>query len=351
MMRDSPIDLRSDTVTRPSPGMRRAIAAAEVGDDVFGDDPTVLRLQEMVAELLGKEAALLTPSGTMANQIAIRAHAQPGDEIIVERSAHVVMAELGALAGLAGVQASMADGRRGIITAEQVRELIRPLRGTFPKTRLICLENTHNFGGGTIFPIEVIGEIQTVAREHGISMHLDGARLMNAVVASGVTAAAYASCFESVSTCMSKGLGAPVGSLVAGSCDFIDEVHRFRKMYGGGMRQAGILAAAGIYAYENNVERLADDHTNARRLAEGLAEMPGITTEAGAVETNIVLCDIEDNAGSPAHLVERLASEGVLLLAIGKRTLRAVTHLDVNRDDIDRALAIIDRVLAAGVSG
>ncbi|RMF85409.1 MAG: low specificity L-threonine aldolase, partial [Nitrospinota bacterium] len=242
-----PIELRSDTTTKPSEGMRQAMARAEVGDDVFGEDPTVNRLQEMVAELLGKEAALFVPSGTMANQLAIRAHTHHGDEIIMERWAHPFNSEAGALAALSGVQVNLVEGVRGIITVEQVRQAVRTPNVHHPPTTLICLENTHNRGGGKVYPIETIAAIREFSLASGIPMHLDGARLLNAVVASGIPAARYASYFDSCTLCLSKGLGAPVGSLVAGTREFITRVHRYRKMFGGGMRQVGILAAAGIY--------------------------------------------------------------------------------------------------------
>ena len=246
------IDLRSDTVTKPTPEMRKAMAKAEVGDDVFGEDPTINALQDKVAGILGKEKAIFVPSGTMANQLAIKAHTQPGDEVILEATSHPYNFEGGAGAVLSGVQFYCLNGLRGIVEASQVEAAIRPLDHHFPVTRLVCLENTHNRGGGSIYPLKTLAEVSRLARSKNLSIHLDGARLWNASVASGIKPKEYARWADSVSVCLSKGLGAPVGSLVAGSAVFIDRVHRFRKMFGGGMRQAGILAAAGLYALESS---------------------------------------------------------------------------------------------------
>src|SRR5438034_5356192 len=270
------IDLRSDTVTKPSPAMREAMARAPVGDDVYGEDPTVNHLQEMAAALLGKAAALFVPSGIMANQLSIRVQTQPGDEVIVESRSHIVRYEHGAAAALAGVQLHWVGGDRGILEPGQVEAAIRPKDPYTIPTTLICLENTHNSGGGSIYPLSTIERIHTVARARGIPMHLDGARLFNAVVATGVSAAEYARHFETVSFCLSKGLGAPVGSLICADRERVVKLRRLRKMFGGGMRQAGILAAAGLYALEHNVARLAEDHAHAKRLAEALAGLPGV---------------------------------------------------------------------------
>src|SRR5512139_3289968 len=264
------IDLRSDTVTKPTAAMRKVIFEAEVGDDVFGEDPTVNALQEKVARLLGKEKAIFVPSGTMGNQLAIKSHTQPGDEVILEASSHPYNFEGGASAALSGVQFNCLKGVRGVIDASQIEEAIRPEDHHFAVSRLICLENTHNRGGGTVFPIAKIAEISKLAKSRGLLVHLDGARLWNASVASGIEPREYAQYADSVSVCLSKGLGAPVGSLVTGSAAFIDRVHRFRKMFGGGMRQAGLLAAAGIYALDHHMERLREDHDHAKRLAHGL---------------------------------------------------------------------------------
>ncbi|WP_447972539.1 low-specificity L-threonine aldolase [Nitrospira sp. Kam-Ns4a] len=342
------IDLRSDTVTKPTPGMREAMARAEVGDDVYGEDPTVNQLQARAAALLGKEAALFVPSGIMANQLAIRAHAGPGDEIIVESQAHIVRYEHGAASALTGVQLHWVFGERGILQPEQVEAAIRPKDPYSIQTRLICLENTHNSGGGTVYPLSVIERIRAIATARGIPMHLDGARLFNAVVATGVPAAEYARHFETVSFCLSKGLGAPVGSLIVSDAATIQKLRRYRRMYGGGMRQAGTLAAAGLYALEHHIARLKEDHDNARRLAEALARMPAVSVDPARVETNIVIFDVTDRRRTAADLAAELKSAGVLVNAVGARTLRAVTHLNVTAADIEEAGRIFARVLSGG---
>jgi threonine aldolase len=341
------IDLRSDTVTTPTDGMRKAMARAEVGDDVYGEDPTVNRLQDMAAALLGKRAALFVPSGTMANQLAIRSQTQPGQEIIVESKCHVVRYEQGAASALSGVQLHWVAGERGIITAEQVEAAIRPKDPYSIRTALICLENTHNAGGGTIYPLSTIEKIRSVAVKHEIPMHLDGARLLNAVAATTLPPAAYAQHFETVSMCLSKGLGAPVGSLLISSDQqVIDHARRFRRMYGGAMRQAGILAAAGIYALEHHVARLKDDHDHAKKLARLLQQIPSVQIAPQHVETNIVIFGVTDLRRSAAELVAALKVEGVLINAIGGQSFRAVTHLNVSAKQIDEAAAIFTRVLA-----
>ncbi len=283
------VDLRSDTVTKPGPGMRQAIAAAEVGDDVFGDDPTVLALQEKVAGILGKEAALFVPSGTMSNGIAVKVHTRPGDEMLVEQGGHMYNHETGSAAAISGVQVQAIPGIRGVLTAEQVEAAVRPDDHHYARTRLVCLENSCNVAGGTLFPLEEIRRIRRVARLHDLAMHLDGARLWNASVATGIEPGQFAECFETVSVCLSKGLGAPVGSLLAGSADLIREAHRVRKMLGGGMRQAGLLAAAGIYALDHHRQRMVEDHRHARLLAETLSRLPGVEVDLEAVATNIVM--------------------------------------------------------------
>ncbi|MDZ7377248.1 MAG: low-specificity L-threonine aldolase [candidate division KSB1 bacterium] len=329
------VDLRSDTVTRPSPEMRRAMAEAEGGDDVFGDDPTVNLLQTKVAELLGKEAALFTPSGTMANTIAILAHTQPGDEVIVERESHTFNYEVAGAAVIGGVQINTILGERGIITADQIAREIREPNVHVPPTRLICLENTHNRGGGSIYPIDKIQAIHALAQQHGLKMHLDGARLFNACVATGLHPKDYAKYFDSVMFCFSKGLGAPVGSILAGSKPFIQRAHRIRKMLGGGMRQVGILAAAALYALEHNVQRLAEDHRHAKMLATALAQIKGFRLDPDQVETNIVIFDVAHSGRSVAEVLNRLKSKGILMVPFGPSLVRAVTHLDVSREDID----------------
>jgi threonine aldolase len=339
------IDLRSDTVTRPTPAMRKAMAEAEVGDDVFGEDPTVNALQEKVAHLLGKEASLFVPSGTMANQLSIKSHTQPGDEVIIELSSHPYNFEGGAGAALSGIQFQCLKGVRGILDASQIEEAIRPDDHHFPVTRLVCLENTHNRGGGSIYPIEKISEIYRLAKSKGLLLHLDGARLWNASVATGIKSEEYAQWADSVSVCLSKGLGAPIGSLVAGSKSFIDRVHRFRKMFGGGMRQAGIIAAAGIYALDHHIERLKDDHQNARRLAVGLKEFKGVSIDPKHVETNIVIFDVSNTGMTGAQVGEAMKKEGVLIHAFSRTQIRLVTHLDITSEDIETALKAFEKIL------
>ncbi len=342
------IDLRSDTVTKPSPEMREWIARAEVGDDVFGDDPTVHRLEEKVAGLLGKESALYFPSGTQSNQTAIKVLTQPADEIIVEAGAHLYNFEGGAPGLLSGVQIRPIHGEHGVIRPEQIEEVYSPGDLHRPPTRLICLENTHNRAGGTVFPIEIMERIADFAREKGIFVHLDGARLFNASVASGIRVSEYARLADTVSICLSKGLGAPVGSCLSGSRDLIERARRVRKILGGGMRQAGILAAAGIYALENHVERLAEDHANARRLAEGIADLAGLRVDVQHVDTNIVIIHLTDEGVSSLDVVAGLKERGVSVVPFGKRTMRAVTHLDVTATDIDRAIAVFREHFGAG---
>lgn len=340
------IDLRSDTVTVPTDGMRKAMARAEVGDDVYGEDPTVNRLQEMAAALLSKRFALFVPSGTMANQLAIRSHTQPGQEVIVESKSHIVRYEQGAAGALAGVQLHWVPGERGIMSAEQVDAAIRPTDPHSISTALICLENTHNAGGGTIYPLATIENIRALAVKHNIPMHLDGARLMNAVAATTLPPASYAQHFETVSLCLSKGLGAPVGSLLISSDrQLIDRARRFRRMYGGAMRQAGVLAAAGIYALEHHVARLTDDHSHAKKLARLLQQIPSVQIAPQHVETNIVIFDVTDQRRTPIEIVAALKEQGVLINPIGGLSYRAVTHLNVSAKQIDEAGAVFMRVL------
>ncbi len=339
------VDLRSDTVTKPTAEMRTAMANAEVGDDVFADDPTVNRLQERVATLLGKEAALYVPSGSMANQIAIRAQTQPGDEIITHADNHIYHYEGGAPFAISGCSMRLLTGERGMFDADQVREAIRPTDSHFAQSRLVVLENTHNRGGGTIWPVEQMKAVADVAREAGLSLHLDGARLMNACVASGVKPSEYAQYFDSVSMCFSKGLGAPVGSAIAGSKDLIRRVHRFRKMFGGGMRQAGIIAAGALYALEHHVERLAEDHAHAKALAMGVVEMDGLTIDPSTVETNIVYFDVAEHVGTAQSFCDRLFAEGVWMLPVSPQRVRAVMHLDVDSAEIERAIRVIRSIM------
>jgi threonine aldolase len=342
------IDLRSDTVTRPTAAMRQAMANAEVGDDVYGEDPTVNRLQERAAELLGKDAALFVPTGTMANQIAVGVHTSPGDELLCEATAHVYVWEGGGIARLSGVTARTIVAERGILTVDALRDKIRPDDDHYARTRLVCLENTHNRGGGRIYPIETVAEIAAWARSQGLAIHLDGARLMNAVVASAVPAHEWARHFDTVSVCFSKGLGAPVGSIVAGTTEAIRKAHRLRKVFGGGMRQAGVIAAAALYSLDNHVERLADDHANAQRIVAAVEETDGLALESGPVETNLVWITIDPKLGTAAEVAARLRDAGVLVSAIGSNILRACTHLDVSRDDAEYAAKQIRRLARVG---
>jgi len=326
------IDLRSDTVTLPTPGMRQAMANAEVGDDVFGDDPTVQRLEARTAEILGKEAAVFVPSGTMANQLAVRTHTEPGDEILVEANAHIFYYEGGAPAALSGVISRCLTGDRGVFTGGDIEAVLRPADPHFAPTKLVCVENTHNRGGGSIWPIDRIADVAAVARQHGLRLHLDGARLWNASVATGIAEREYAVYFDTVNVCFSKGLGAPVGSALAGSRELIQRARRFRKQFGGGMRQAGIIAAGALYALEHHRARLAEDHANARSLAQGLAELRGVEIQVASVETNIVRFRV--SSVPVPLLVQRLNELGVRVLATGPDTIRAVTNLNILDADI-----------------
>jgi threonine aldolase len=340
------IDLRSDTVTKPSPAMRDVMARAPVGDDVYGEDPTVNRLQDMAAALVGKSAALFVPSGTMGNQLSIRAQAQPGQEVIVDARSHVVRYEQGAAAALAGVQLHWVNGTRGIMSPDQIESAIRPKDPYTIATALISVENTHNAGGGSVYPITTIEAIYRVASKHGIPMHLDGARVFNAVVATGTSAAEYAKYCSTVTFCLSKGLGAPVGSIIAtNDMSMIDKLRRFRRMYGGAMRQAGILAAAGLYALEHNISRLKEDHEHAKQLARHLRTLPSVVVNPEQVETNIVIFEVIGHRLSPSDIVTTLRREGVLINAIGGTAFRAVTHLDVSAQDIDAAGEVFAQVL------
>jgi threonine aldolase len=330
------IDLRGDTVTKPTPEMRSAMAAAEVGDDVLGHDPTVEALEKRTAEILGLEAALYMPSGTMTNQVAIRAHTEAGDELFCEAGAHCYYYECGGPAALSGVMCRLIEGRRGIFTADDLKKVLRPANIHHPRSRLVCVENTHNRGGGSIWPLETIRQLAACAREAGLRMHLDGARLWNASVATGIPEKVYAAHFDSVSVCFSKGLGAPVGSALAGSAEFIERARRVRKMFGGGMRQAGIIAAGALYALEHHRGRLAEDHANARALAEGIARVPGIVLDPAEVETNIVVIGLANLSG--AEMSQRLQPLGVLVLPTGPNAVRAVTSLEVRAGDMPKAI-------------
>lgn len=337
------IDLRSDTVTKPCKAMRAAIANAEVGDDVIGSDPTVEALQDYVADLLGKEAALFMPSGSMTNQIAIRLHCQPGDEFLCEADCHVYNYEQAAFAQLSGIVARTIQGVNGVLEPEQLLGKIRPAGDHMVNTKLVCLENTHNRGGGTIQPLEHVDAICAWAHENQLATHLDGARLFNAVAATDIDAKRWSQGFDSVSVCFSKGLGAPVGSALAGTREFIQRARRARKLFGGGMRQVGILAAGALYALQHNRERLAEDHANARLLAEAVRNSPGLSLEPEP-ETNIVVVRIDPAMGSSTSLSKELAAEGVGALPFGPHHLRFVTHLDVSREQVLQAGRVLEKL-------
>ncbi len=337
------IDIRSDTVTKPSQGMRQAMYEAEVGDDVFTEDPTINALEEETAALLGMEAGLYVTSGTMGNQIGIWINTREGDEVILEREGHVFNYEAAGPTLLSRVQVRTIPGERGVITADQIRPNINPPDIHRAPTSLVCIENTHNRAGGAIFPLDEIERISQLCRERNMRLHLDGARLWNAAAATGISEAEYCRHVDTTSVCFSKGLGAPVGSVLCGTKDAITLARRKRKVLGGGMRQAGIIAAGALYALRNNRERLVEDHENAKRLAYAVNELPGFNVDVEHVETNIAF--IEITAPIPAKdVADRLRTEGVLILALRPTALRAVTHLDISRNDIDRAIDAFARV-------
>ena len=333
------IDLRSDTVTKPTQRMRQAMAQAEVGDDVYGEDPTVRALEETAAQMLGKEAGLLVTSGTQGNQVAVLTHTRPGQEVIVEAEAHVFYYEVGALAALAGVQTRPLPGVRGQMAINDIEAAIRGDNIHFPETGLICLENTHNRAGGAILPLAYMERAYALAQRKGVPLHLDGARLFNAAVATGVPVRDFAACADTVQICLSKGLGAPIGSLLVGTSAVIARARKWRKALGGGMRQAGVIAAPGLIALTEMVERLAQDHERAVRLAKGLANVTGVAVDVGAVETNIVVADVSGVGVSVPEFLAALADCGVLATEFGGSTIRFVTHLDIREEDIDDTVA------------
>ncbi len=335
------LDFRSDTVTKPTPAMRRAMAEADVGDDVFGEDPAINRLQDRTAEILGKEAALFVPSGSMSNQIGVRLHCKPGDEFICEAGCHIYNYEQGAFAQLSGVVARCVDGQSGVIQPAQLEGLVRPLNDHLVRTTLICLENTHNRGSGKIQPIETVEAVCNWAHKSGLKTHLDGARLFNAVVATGISAADWSRHFDTVSVCFSKGLGAPVGSALAGSKLLIAEARRHRKLFGGAMRQGGILAAGALYALDHHLERLSEDHASAQQLADQIRGIEEFELRPAVVDTNIVIFQVDKRLGTAAEFTARLKDAGLLMLALGPNMIRAVTHLDVTADDVKLAGEIL----------
>jgi threonine aldolase len=339
-----PVDLRSDTVTRPTPGMRRAMAEAEVGDDVIDIDPTIERLQERIAGMLGMEAAIYMPSGSMTNQVAVRVHCKPGDEFLCEAGCHIYNYEQGAFAQLSGLVARTVQGEHGVMRLPQLIGLIRGGDDHLVRTRLVCIENTHNRGAGRIQPYDEVAEVCAWAHSTGLRTHLDGARLFNAVVATGIPADRWARHFDTASVCFSKGLGAPVGSALCGPRDMIREARRHRKLFGGGMRQAGIIAAGALYALENHVDRLAEDHANARILAEAIRECSGLALEPDTIDTNIVIFRVDPRLGTAKEFAAAVENEGVRALCTSSTHVRAVTHLDVDEAAVRRAGQIVRRV-------
>ncbi|MDO9026250.1 MAG: low-specificity L-threonine aldolase [bacterium] len=337
------IDLRSDTVTKPSAAMKRAMFSAPLGDDVFGDDPTVNKLQSETARLLGKQAGLFVPSGTMGNQIALKTLTQPGDEVILDHESHIFRYEVAGAAVISGLQFHTIHGPGGIMTAEQVKEAIRPADIHQPQTTMVCLENTHNRAGGVIYPLDEIKKISALCKKHKIKMHLDGARLWNASIASGIPLKEYSKYFDSVMVCFSKGLGCPAGSVLAGDKEFIEKARRNRKMMGGGMRQAGILAGSGLYALKHNLKRMAEDHKRAQTLAKTIYQIPKIRIDLASVQTNIVVFDIKQTGMRSEQAMEKLAGKGLWLVSFGPTRLRVVTHLDVDDKDIEHAGAIVKK--------
>lgn len=344
-MAEIKVDLHSDTQTRPSPGMREAMAQALVGDEQRGEDPSVNRLCEMAAELTGKEAAVFMPSGTMCNQASILVHCRPGDEIIADKTSHIINSESGGAAALAGAQICPVDGERGIFTAEQAEAAVGMLKRNIPRTRMIEIEQTSNAGGGSVWPLETIREVAEVAKRHGLVMHMDGARMLNAAVASNVTAADFAEPFDSLWIDLSKGLGCPVGAVLCGSADFIEQAWSWKQRLGGAMRQSGIVAAAGVYALENNVERLADDHALAMRFADDIGAVNGV--DPWPVETNLVFFSVRETGLNAQTFHERLLDRGVRIGIKNEFEMRAVTHLDVNADEMARAAEAVAEVAAA----
>ena len=340
------IDMRSDTVTRPTPAMREAMLRAEVGDDVMAEDPTINALQERVAALFGKEAALFVSSGTQANQISIKAYTQPGDEVIADAICHPVRSELGASALISGVQVAMIPTVRGVYTREAAAKLIRADHWMQPKTSLLWVENTHNAGGGTVFPLDALDGLRALSNERGIPLHIDGARIFNAVVASGIAPAEWGRRCDSLSFCLSKGLGCPVGSMLMGTREFIQRARRLRQIYGGGWRQAGILAAAGLHALDHHVERMAEDHANAKWFAERVSALQGVELVYADTQTNLVFVDVAPSGLAAETVSQRLRERGVALAMRGGTTFRAVTHLDVTRADVEQAARALQEALA-----
>jgi threonine aldolase len=339
------IDLRSDTVTKPTPGMLAAMTAAAVGDDVFGEDPTVNELERRTAAMFGHEAGLFVPSGTMSNQIAVRVHCRPQDEVLLETTSHIYLWEAGGAAALSGVTCRTLDGHNGLLGEGDFAGKVRPDDVHAVRTRLVSLENTHNRGGGTVYLPDAVAGIAKWARHHGIAMHLDGARIWNAIVATGVPAKTWGGMFDTVSVCFSKGLGTPVGSALLGPRDLIKQARRYRKLFGGGMRQAGFLAAACLYALDHHIDRLAEDHANAQILAAAVRDVPDLTLTPDTVETNLVWFEVGGKLRTARNVADRLKAAGVLAAALGEKVVRMVTHLDASREQCETAAAAV-RALA-----
>jgi len=343
-MRQNYIDLRSDTVTKPTNAMREAMASAEVGDDVFGEDSTVNALQETTAKLLGKERALFVPSGCMSNQLALKSHTEAGDEVIMENDAHMFNYETAAPSVMSAVQVKTVPGIRGVFRASDLPQHIRPDLYYMPKTKVICVENTHNRAGGAIFPLDEIKRLSEFCKQHHILFHLDGARLWNASVASGIPMEEWAKYFDSVSVCFSKGLGAPIGSALCGTKDFITKAHKWRKVFGGGMRQAGIVAAGALYAVQNNVERLKEDHEKAKYFANELSSIGAFSIDLESVQTNIVLVDIQKTGKSLQEIISLMKENGILISAGTYTKFRALMHLDVSMDQVVAAASAFKKI-------
>ena len=341
------IDLRSDTVTKPTEGMRKAMSEAVVGDDVLGDDPTVIELQNKVASMLGKEGGLFVPSGTMSNIIATRTHTSPGDEIITEYKSHIYKYEGGAFAALSGCSVALVHGKDGLMNPEDVSNAIRKSEGSlshYPNGSLVCVENTAQGGGGTVYSQESLDEICKIAKQNDCKLHLDGARLFHASTASGTPLSRMVRDFDTVSICLSKGLGSPVGSVLVGSKKILEQAHRWRKMFGGGMRQAGIIAAAGLYALENNVDRLHEDHRRARQFAEALAALPNFSVNLDTVQSNIVFIGV--GQGNAKMMIEKLSKHGIDILDTDSSTIRAVFHLHITDKDLETAIEVFTKIIA-----
>ena len=339
------IDLRSDTVTKPGPAMREAIASADVGDDIYGEDPTVNALQQEVAALFGKEAALYVPTGSMGNQLAVKAHTSPGDEVICEKECHIFNYETGGPGMWSAVQLHCVPGMRGVMDITDIEAAVRPPEYYYPTTSLVCLENTHNRAGGTVYPLEKMKEVQEFCNKKHLALHLDGARIWNAHIATGIPLKEYGAAVDSVNVCFSKGLGAPVGSMLLGSKEFIAKAHKYRKVFGGAMRQVGVLAAACRYAIQHNLPLLAEDHRRAKEFAAALQSHPLFSIDMDSVQTNMVVMDFSESAVTPAEAQQRLHDAGIVIGMGRGKTLRAVFHLDLNVSDLERAVDIIKEKL------